>query len=701
MKTIDNFEGWRYINAIFALFEQKAKERMKNSHIAPMYIYRGISKRFFTESNSINRLINSIKNAANSYESKEDLFINGNSLLNYINNDSKRIIFSKEDKKENESVNNLSSKWVYECVYENINSLSRKGKLNGYLNNKTNKPNEEIGEIGLLKAIEGHSGYFYIKPEQIRSGASVRLRDTGKTYTTIADYLSYTRNLITDFKTNNPAYSNYDDLEVLAEIQHKGGGSCLVDFSRNFLISLWFAVNGHLEDMGYLFCYDVNSDAFIKDNLTHLNNVSRKYDIEKLLRNTRKITSYLVEDKHRFWLWKPSNINGRIARQDSVFVFGIEKFIASEHNVEIIPIPATWKMPILKSLKDFFWITADSVFPDVDGFSNSHSKNTPLNENTFYINPLIGCGNYFDLGLIQKGMYCLLNGNYRIALDYFLKSRNQSIYLNNRLHYLNNNGNITELHKVKLEVIYSIGLCYSKLNEPYYSIDYFEECITLCFEILFGVSIDSEFNIINENKNDLLKTMKNVISDNSNPFLNKFYRIIDDYIDTLYDIKDYSRAAEFVNLLLNITTEINRRTILQLVLNCLTVLHFLHKGKLDKNSCNINLLKIEAPNSSFCSVINGCNIVVAEFVRCYKANMSLQNIITKKNVCDKIDSLYKMIKNYSSINTHDTSLNWVFEDIEEEIATYFKDSNEIVNYLKRIIVKVRELQYSIQCNKVV
>lgn len=53
----DYFEGWKYINAVFTLFEEKAKCRIKDSHIVPRHIFRGITKRFFTESTILNKMI--------------------------------------------------------------------------------------------------------------------------------------------------------------------------------------------------------------------------------------------------------------------------------------------------------------------------------------------------------------------------------------------------------------------------------------------------------------------------------------------------------------------------------------------------------------------------------------------------------------------------------------------------------------------
>jgi len=50
-REISNYSiGWEYISAIFSYFRDIVSKKELNSHVAPKYIYRGISKRYFTES---------------------------------------------------------------------------------------------------------------------------------------------------------------------------------------------------------------------------------------------------------------------------------------------------------------------------------------------------------------------------------------------------------------------------------------------------------------------------------------------------------------------------------------------------------------------------------------------------------------------------------------------------------------------------
>ena len=57
-------------------------------------------------------------------------------------------------------------------------------------------------------------------------------------------------------------YADYSDLEILADIQHNGGATCLVDFSKNLLTALWFACSNEKDDKkdGFLFCYNIIED---------------------------------------------------------------------------------------------------------------------------------------------------------------------------------------------------------------------------------------------------------------------------------------------------------------------------------------------------------------------------------------------------------------------------------------------------------
>ena len=50
-------DGWDYISAIFYYFENLVKNRNPKSHIAPKFIYRGISRRYYTESRVLENLM--------------------------------------------------------------------------------------------------------------------------------------------------------------------------------------------------------------------------------------------------------------------------------------------------------------------------------------------------------------------------------------------------------------------------------------------------------------------------------------------------------------------------------------------------------------------------------------------------------------------------------------------------------------------
>ena len=54
--------GWEYISAVFCYFRDLVSHKETNSHIAPKYIYRGITKRYFTESERLRKIWNDYSN---------------------------------------------------------------------------------------------------------------------------------------------------------------------------------------------------------------------------------------------------------------------------------------------------------------------------------------------------------------------------------------------------------------------------------------------------------------------------------------------------------------------------------------------------------------------------------------------------------------------------------------------------------------
>ena len=135
--------------------------------------------------------------------------------------------------------------------------------------------------------------------------------------------------------------------------------------------------------------------------------------------------------------------------------------------------------------------------------------------------------------MLQRGMSCLLNGQYKLALDYFLR-----VYPDIETVFNKDDANIEieenfRLELIKLEVIYSIGLCYKKLRE--YNLAEFFLYKAFCSDKKLIKNDEDLYTNIDEGK-------KKVV-------LSKFMKITDDYIDVLCDLQRYDIAKGVICLL--------------------------------------------------------------------------------------------------------------------------------------------------------
>lgn len=175
------------------------------------------------------------------------------------------------------------------------------------------------------------------------------------------------------------------DLELLAELQHHGAATCLIDFTRDFFVALWFACQSHKdenkkEQAGKVFILNIN-DAQIFSSLEQ-GDMEHEGGIEAILNfQTRKEeekseeTVLHVQDSF-YWHWSPHGMNQRILRQNSLFVFGKQE-IADDHVIGNIKIKKQDKKDILEELKAL-GITRESLFKDMPGFASSHGHSEPI-----------------------------------------------------------------------------------------------------------------------------------------------------------------------------------------------------------------------------------------------------------------------------------------------------------------------------------
>ena len=145
------------------------------------------------------------------------------------------------------------------------------------------------------------------------------------------------------------------DLDILAELQHYGAATCLMDFTRNPFAGLWFACKNRDHKNGRVFAIDSGDyDRFVK-----INTNSMKESIGDLLPSRRR--------KGKLWVWEPKRQNERIIAQQSVFVFGAAE-IQPEHVFLVKNTEG-----ILNELQKY-GVSLESLFCDFDGFARANES---------------------------------------------------------------------------------------------------------------------------------------------------------------------------------------------------------------------------------------------------------------------------------------------------------------------------------------
>ena len=216
---------------------------------------------------------------------------------------------------------------------------------------------------------------------------------------TAARLLKVNQELIEKAKSRGHDQKNsqrLSDLELLAELQHFGAATCLIDFSRNALVALWFACQPNStkeEANGKVFA--VRSDDPIR-----FKTVTPKL-IEKDIDYFFKLDE---RGKHPLYQWEPKLQNNRIIAQHSVFVFGGAQVDAEAECVII----QSSKQEILKSLDQLSDVTEASMYPDFDGFARLHAHNKP------YVEPNAR-------GYLRRGIEIHQRGNLDDAIPYYTK----------------------------------------------------------------------------------------------------------------------------------------------------------------------------------------------------------------------------------------------------------------------------------------
>ena len=220
-----------------------------------------------------------------------------------------------------------------------------------------------------------------------------RIKDSsvGNTPPTLTYFKSCINELVDDAKSEG--FEQRDgkkltDLELLAELQHNGAATCLIDFTGNPLVALWFACRENPGQEGKVLAMRTDKmDTFAKVTHKELND---------------SIDDFFSEGK--LWQWVPRRNNNRIIAQNSVFVFGQGKI--EEQYYKAINVNKAAKEKICSELQDKYNINELHLFRDFTGFSLAHAHNKPYSKKNYY----------------RRGILLHREGDYKKAIEQYDKA---------------------------------------------------------------------------------------------------------------------------------------------------------------------------------------------------------------------------------------------------------------------------------------
>ena len=200
------------------------------------------------------------------------------------------------------------------------------------------------------------------------------------------------------------------DLQIMAKLQHHGAATCLIDFTKNPLVALWFACRQPTNQSDK----DAGKDADGKV-VAIVGNPAKYKTIES---NDCKLPlEDLLGVKHR-WKWQPENLDNRVIAQHSEFIFGAP---VVESDEEII-IFNDDKEAILRELAKYN-ISEEHLFSDFYGFAQINAHDRPYYRKS--------AAHYASLA--EKAAEA---NNYLRAIDWYdiaiAKDPKNSVWFNNR-----------------------------------------------------------------------------------------------------------------------------------------------------------------------------------------------------------------------------------------------------------------------------
>ena len=214
--------------------------------------------------------------------------------------------------------------------------------------------------------------------------------------------------------------STKGDAEILAELQHYGGETNLIDFSENYLVATFFACNG---------------DSYSGDDGRLI--ILPKQGIKEISGDE------LISEDERF-IVHPLPSNRRALIQRSVMLHEPDGYLEyCDKRLKVIRVSKNLKREVLDHLSELCDISFKSIFPDIQGFIESQKfgrayetyiakvlalvEDKQHKEALLYSNKLMGLENNASSYTMRAAVYMGL-GEYEKALS----DCNESIKLDSK-----------------------------------------------------------------------------------------------------------------------------------------------------------------------------------------------------------------------------------------------------------------------------
>lgn len=169
------------------------------------------------------------------------------------------------------------------------------------------------------------------------------------------------------------------DLKLLSELQHIGAATCLIDFTGNPLIALWFACQPVAKEQANK---EIDGKLYTGGKIVALNPEDpenlQKFKLVNSKDSEKSIETFLNEGQ--LWKWSPPKQIPRVIAQQSAFILG--KGVIEENEIdETYCIDKEAKESILKELEKHD-ISESSLFCDFAGFAQQNAWDKPYQNPT-------------------------------------------------------------------------------------------------------------------------------------------------------------------------------------------------------------------------------------------------------------------------------------------------------------------------------